>query len=206
MPNIAKPRSRRSQDGGNTAQPSPLEPIADRAQQEAQQHGERQRHQHRLWPGKGPPRPPRSAPNIHADLTNWSDGTMGSTSAQLRCQETKKADVAEYPKVFDHVGLLTNEPLGTAEMLSIQSSDNFTGKSRSSGPRLFQHHYCMPERCKGNRTGGLLAAASKKLKLIDCVRWRITPPSAGSASAARQVAPGTPPGLAQGNQQNRVTL
>jgi len=34
-------------------------------------------------------------------------------------RETKKADVAEHPKVFDHVGLLINEPLGTAGLLSI---------------------------------------------------------------------------------------
>jgi hypothetical protein len=33
--------------------------------------------------------------------------------------KTKKADVAEHPKVFDHVGLLINEPLGTAGLLSI---------------------------------------------------------------------------------------
>ena len=32
---------------------------------------------------------------------------------------TKKADVAEYPQVFDHVGLLFNEPPGTAGLLSI---------------------------------------------------------------------------------------
>jgi len=31
----------------------------------------------------------------------------------------KKADVAEDPEVFHHVGLLTNEPLGTAGLLSI---------------------------------------------------------------------------------------
>jgi hypothetical protein len=31
----------------------------------------------------------------------------------------KKADVAEDPEVFDHVGLLVNEPLGTAELLSL---------------------------------------------------------------------------------------
>ena len=30
---------------------------------------------------------------------------------------TKKADVAEHPKVFDHVGLLVNEPPGTAGLL-----------------------------------------------------------------------------------------
>jgi len=34
-------------------------------------------------------------------------------------RKTKKADVAEDPKVFDHVGLLANEPLGTAGLLSI---------------------------------------------------------------------------------------
>jgi hypothetical protein len=28
--------------------------------------------------------------------------------------ETKKADVAEHPEVFDHVGLLVDEPPGTA--------------------------------------------------------------------------------------------
>jgi len=31
----------------------------------------------------------------------------------------KKADVAKHPKVFDHVGLLVNEPPGTAGLLSI---------------------------------------------------------------------------------------
>ncbi len=33
--------------------------------------------------------------------------------------KNKKADVAEHPEVFDHVGLLTNEPLGTAGVPSI---------------------------------------------------------------------------------------
>jgi hypothetical protein len=33
--------------------------------------------------------------------------------------KTKKADVAEHPEVFDHVGLLFNEPPGRAELLSI---------------------------------------------------------------------------------------
>jgi hypothetical protein len=32
---------------------------------------------------------------------------------------TKKADVAERPEVFYHVGLLVNEPPGTAGLLSI---------------------------------------------------------------------------------------
>ena len=34
-------------------------------------------------------------------------------------QERKKADVVEAPKAFYHVGLLTNEPPGTTELLSI---------------------------------------------------------------------------------------
>jgi hypothetical protein len=36
-----------------------------------------------------------------------------------RIPENKKADVAEHPQVFHHVGLLINEPLGTTELLSI---------------------------------------------------------------------------------------
>eukprot|EP00825_Cyclidium_porcatum_P005067 TRINITY_DN12419_c0_g1_i1.p1 TRINITY_DN12419_c0_g1~~TRINITY_DN12419_c0_g1_i1.p1 ORF type:complete len:246 (-),score=-16.06 TRINITY_DN12419_c0_g1_i1:5-742(-) len=36
---------------------------------------------------------------------------------------TKKADVAEHPQAFDHVGLLTNEPPGNAGLFFIQSSD-----------------------------------------------------------------------------------
>jgi hypothetical protein len=35
----------------------------------------------------------------------------------------KRADVAEHPKVFGHVGLLFNEPPGKAELLFTQSSD-----------------------------------------------------------------------------------
>jgi len=30
--------------------------------------------------------------------------------------DVKKADVAEHPEVFDHVGLLTNEPPGRTEL------------------------------------------------------------------------------------------
>jgi hypothetical protein len=34
-------------------------------------------------------------------------------------RKTKKADVAEHPKVFDHVGLLSNEPPGRSGVLFI---------------------------------------------------------------------------------------
>jgi hypothetical protein len=36
-----------------------------------------------------------------------------------RPTKTKKADVTEHPEVFGHVGLLINEPPGTAELLFI---------------------------------------------------------------------------------------
>jgi hypothetical protein len=38
--------------------------------------------------------------------------------------KTKKADVAEHPEVFDHAGLLVDEPSSYAGVLFIQSSDN----------------------------------------------------------------------------------
>jgi hypothetical protein len=42
------------------------------------------------------------------------------TTARAKAKpKPKKADVAEHPKVFDHIGLLANEPLGTAELPSI---------------------------------------------------------------------------------------
>ncbi|MCY2993906.1 MAG: hypothetical protein NTY19_39430, partial [Planctomycetota bacterium] len=37
----------------------------------------------------------------------------------VSCAKNKKTDVAERPKAFDHVGLLVNDPPGTAELLSI---------------------------------------------------------------------------------------
>jgi hypothetical protein len=37
----------------------------------------------------------------------------------LASLETKKADVAECPKAFDHVGLLVNEPPGKAGLLFV---------------------------------------------------------------------------------------
>ena len=39
--------------------------------------------------------------------------------------EIKKAGVAEHPEVFDHVGLLANEPPGPTGLPFIQSSDDF---------------------------------------------------------------------------------
>jgi hypothetical protein len=39
--------------------------------------------------------------------------------SQKRPTRTKKADVVEHPKAFDHVGVLTNEPPGSAKLLFI---------------------------------------------------------------------------------------
>ena len=50
----------------------------------------------------------------HSPVTLFLFGCKRFTSPRK-----KKADVAEHPKVLDHVGLLTNEPPGTAELLSI---------------------------------------------------------------------------------------
>ena len=42
-----------------------------------------------------------------------------SKDTELLSPRTKKADVAEHPKAFGHVGLLFNEPLGRTELLFI---------------------------------------------------------------------------------------
>jgi hypothetical protein len=47
---------------------------------------------------------------------NWLASFHGPFGRPLR---TKKADVAGHPKVFDHVGLLVNEPPGTTGLPSI---------------------------------------------------------------------------------------
>jgi hypothetical protein len=44
---------------------------------------------------------------------------MLASCGRFRISENKKADVAKHPKVFDHVGLLLNEPPGRAGLLSI---------------------------------------------------------------------------------------
>jgi hypothetical protein len=41
------------------------------------------------------------------------------STQRLLSPENKKADVAEHPEVFDHAGLLFNEPLGRTELLFI---------------------------------------------------------------------------------------
>ena len=46
-------------------------------------------------------------------------GTFREWIQRLSPQKTKKADMVEHPKVFDHVGLLFNEPHGRAELLLI---------------------------------------------------------------------------------------
>ena len=48
-----------------------------------------------------------------------------------RPPKTKKADVAERPKAFHHVGLLVNEPPGTTGFRSFQSSDNAETANRA---------------------------------------------------------------------------
>ena len=54
-------------------------------------------------------------------ITSMSKGieTVRADSERLATQATKKADVAEHPKAFDHVGLLFNEPPGRAGLFFI---------------------------------------------------------------------------------------
>ncbi len=51
----------------------------------------------------------------------WTCLPAGSSNSSClrtrRTNENKKADVTEYPGVFNHVGLLVNEPPGTAGLL-----------------------------------------------------------------------------------------
>jgi hypothetical protein len=55
-----------------------------------------------------------------------------SSEECLAKRETKKADVAEHPEVFDHVGLLVNEPSSYAGVLFIKSSDKLAQTARLS--------------------------------------------------------------------------
>jgi|GEM_PF-1878874 len=52
---------------------------------------------------------------VELDLTIDSSSVLAAAPHQ----EQKKADVAEHLEVFGHVGLLVNEPLGTAGLLFI---------------------------------------------------------------------------------------
>jgi hypothetical protein len=51
-------------------------------------------------------------------FSNGSCKSAFNVRARLACAK-KKANVAEHLQVFGHVGLLVNEPLGTAELLFI---------------------------------------------------------------------------------------
>ena len=44
--------------------------------------------------------------------------TVTAPRRHVKNKTTQKTDVAEHPEVFDHVGLLANQPLGRAELLS----------------------------------------------------------------------------------------
>jgi hypothetical protein len=51
-------------------------------------------------------------------------GLVQAATLNTSASETKKADVAEHPKVSRHVGLLVNEPPGQAGLPFTQSSDS----------------------------------------------------------------------------------
>jgi len=45
-----------------------------------------------------------------------SIGFVPAGCSRERATSAKKTDLVEHPEVFDHVGLLVNRPLGTAEV------------------------------------------------------------------------------------------
>jgi hypothetical protein len=51
-------------------------------------------------------------------------------------QVSKKADVVDRPEAFHHVGLLSNEPLGAAEPLFIQSSEGVEPTAQHNSARI----------------------------------------------------------------------
>ena len=60
--------------------------------------------------------PPMYMISLPFEIGPWA------TIARCGCPatpKTKKADVPEHPKVFDHVGLLFNEPPDTGGLLSV---------------------------------------------------------------------------------------
>ena len=59
-------------------------------------------------------------------------GRLPVAAIVSRHRKRKKTDVVAHPQVFDHVGLLFNEPPGTAGLPLIQSSDDFDSDSHSS--------------------------------------------------------------------------
>jgi len=66
---------------------------------------------------------------IESEIRVWGDFGFAGTicfPAEVcqRLPKAKKADVKENPEVFFHVGLLLNEPLGTARLLLNSSSES----------------------------------------------------------------------------------
>jgi hypothetical protein len=53
---------------------------------------------------------------ISLPFSDWPEPTLGRCDCPA-APETKKADVAEHPEAFDHVGLLVNKPPGRARLL-----------------------------------------------------------------------------------------
>ena len=60
---------------------------------------------------------PQLARQIDHDVA--ADAKKRGHDCTLPSSANKKADVVGHPKVIDHVGLLVNEPPGTAELLFI---------------------------------------------------------------------------------------
>ena len=56
---------------------------------------------------------------VHTQSVFGQGLSTSEPSANIPRHQKKKADVSEHPEVFDHVGLLVNEPPGTAGLFFI---------------------------------------------------------------------------------------
>jgi hypothetical protein len=63
--------------------------------------------------------PSECPPTMNAKLCGAAASAASGRQDACTTTRTKKADVAEHPKVFDHVGLLSNEPPKTPGLLFI---------------------------------------------------------------------------------------
>ena len=93
---------------------------------------------------------------------------MGRLAGYFRALHIdKKADVVERPMAFTHVGLLVNEPPGTAGLLFVLSSDNFVVKAATYSPaRLSHHENLKPLSREGNGPFSLLPHMMSEILVV----------------------------------------
>ena len=84
------------------------------------------------------------------DDATWTVSFLMSVAPQ------KKTDVAEHPEVFDHVGILVNEPPRQDRVALCLVIRRFLGKRRSITPEPLHRYNRTPLSGKCNRTFSFL--------------------------------------------------